>query len=59
MTAAFYNRAQGVVVTFDVSQRDSFDNLKTWISDVKQVSSFFAYLTTDSFVFPSLLQVNV
>ena len=41
MTAAFYNRAQGVVVTFDISQRDSFDNLKSWISDVKQVRFFF------------------
>mmetsp|Transcript_15782 Transcript_15782/g.14280 ORF Transcript_15782/g.14280 Transcript_15782/m.14280 type:complete len:205 (+) Transcript_15782:42-656(+) len=34
MTAAFYNRAQGIVLTFDVSQRSSFTNLKTWINDI-------------------------
>eukprot|EP01035_Chromulina_nebulosa_P018893 gene18893-24689_t len=39
MTAAFYNRAQGIVLTFDVSQRSSFTNLKTWINDIHSVSS--------------------
>jgi len=34
MTAAFYNKAQGVVLAFDVSQRDTFQSLSTWIADV-------------------------
>lgn len=35
MTSAFYTRAQGVVLVFDVSQRETFDKLHTWISDVR------------------------
>ena len=38
MTAAFYSRAQGVVLTFDVSQRDTFLSLPSWIRDVKRVN---------------------
>lgn len=36
MTSAFYNRAQGVVVTFDVGQRESFAALASWIRDVRR-----------------------
>lgn len=45
MTSAFYNKAQGVVLTFDVSQRGSFNSLDTWIKDINQVypHSFSAY----------------
>jgi GTPase SAR1 family protein len=35
MTAAFYNKAQGVVITFDVNRRESFQSLTQWITDVK------------------------
>ena len=35
MTAAFYNRAQGVIVAFDVTNPESFLSLGTWINDVK------------------------
>ena len=38
MTAAFYNRAQGVIITFDVTQRSSFLHLQNWVRDVHQVS---------------------
>jgi GTPase SAR1 family protein len=37
MTSAFYSKAQGVVVAFDVSQRSSFDSLTSWINDVRMV----------------------
>jgi GTPase SAR1 family protein len=37
MTSAFYSKAQGVVVAFDVTQRSSFDALQSWIRDVRQV----------------------
>ena len=36
MTSAFYNRAQGVIVTFDVTQYSSFMALETWVNDVNQ-----------------------
>ena len=36
MTAAFYNRAQGVIVAFDVSNAESFQSLSTWINDVRR-----------------------
>ena len=36
MTSAFYNKAQGVVLTFDVGQRDSFLSLSSWINDVRR-----------------------
>ena len=36
MTAAFYNRAQGVIVAFDVTNPESFLSLGTWINDVKR-----------------------
>lgn len=40
MTAAFYSRAQGVLLTFDVGQRETYLSLPGWIRDVKRVSLF-------------------
>jgi small GTP-binding protein len=39
MTSAFYNKALGVVLTFDVSHRDSFLALPSWISDIRRDAS--------------------
>lgn len=36
MTSAFYSKAQGVVLTFDVCQRDSFLSLPSWIKDIRR-----------------------
>ena len=44
MTAAFYNKAQGVIIAFDVTQKESFQALPMWIDDVKKVP--LAKLTT-------------
>ncbi len=38
MTSAFYNKAQGVVLTFDVSQEQSYQSLDTWVRDIRQFS---------------------
>lgn len=38
MTAAFYSRAQGIVITFDVGLRCSFDALSSWIREIHEVS---------------------
>ena len=37
MTSAFYHRANGVLVTFDVSNKITFNNLSKWIQDIKMV----------------------
>jgi small GTP-binding protein len=36
MTAAFYNKAQGVMLVFDVRQRESFLSLPRWIEDIRR-----------------------
>eukprot|EP00606_Chrysophyceae_sp_TOSAG23-5_P001319 GSChrysophyteH2.ASY1.ANO1.1595.1 assembled CDS len=36
MTAAFYNKAQGVILTFDVCQKDSFLALPNWLEDIRR-----------------------
>ena len=35
MTAAFYNKAHGVILSFDVNQPDTFTSLKSWYSDIR------------------------
>ena len=35
LTQAFFRNAQGIIVTFDLSNKDSFDNLKYWIQSLK------------------------
>jgi len=37
MTSAFYNKAQGVIITFDVTLKETFQALPNWIDDVKKV----------------------
>jgi small GTP-binding protein len=36
LTNAFFRNAQGIMLVFDVSNMDSFDNLKFWIENIKQ-----------------------
>ncbi len=35
MTAAFYNKAHGVILTFDVTQPDTFTSLDAWYRDIR------------------------
>ena len=35
LTQGFFKNAQGVIITYDVTNSDSFDNLKNWISSIK------------------------
>ena len=37
MTAAFFSKAQGAIVVFDVSDLDSFEHLSQWIDDIQKV----------------------
>mmetsp|Transcript_12434 Transcript_12434/g.20827 ORF Transcript_12434/g.20827 Transcript_12434/m.20827 type:complete len:209 (+) Transcript_12434:51-677(+) len=36
MTSAFYGKAQGVVIVFDVTDRETFNALPTWIHDIRE-----------------------
>lgn len=36
MTSAFYKKAQGMILTFDVTQRSSFESLPQWIGDIRR-----------------------
>ncbi len=36
MTSAFYNKASGVILVFDVCQNESFAALPTWIEDIRR-----------------------
>jgi small GTP-binding protein len=35
MTAAFYNKAHGVILSFDVNQPETFASLKNWCTDIR------------------------
>ena len=56
MTSAFYGKAQGVVIAFDVTNRESFNALSTWIHDVREVNysiilSYFSFYYTLIYIF--------
>ena len=34
LSLAFYKRAQGAVITFDLSRRESFDRVSQWVRQV-------------------------
>ncbi|EFC35256.1 rab family small GTPase [Naegleria gruberi] len=36
ITTSYYKGAQGVIMVYDITQRKSFENLSTWLNDVKQ-----------------------
>jgi hypothetical protein len=37
MTSAFYNKAQGVILAFDVGKAHSFQSIPSWIRDIRRV----------------------
>merc|ERR1711916_92179 len=39
LTSSYYRGAQGVVVVFDISNRDSFDHLDQWLKEVDMYST--------------------
>eukprot|EP01039_Chlorochromonas_danica_P007589 gene7589-8389_t len=38
MTSAFYSRAQGIAITFDVGLRYSFEALPSWIKEINEIA---------------------
>lgn len=39
ITSNYYHGSHGIIVVYDISNRDSFDNLKKWIDDVERYSN--------------------
>lgn len=39
MTSAFYSKAQGIVIVFDITNRESFKALPSWIRDIREVGT--------------------
>jgi small GTP-binding protein len=39
ITYGFYKNANGVILVYDVSNRKSFQNIKTWISAINEHAS--------------------
>lgn len=36
ITSSYYKGANGILVVFDVTDRDSFNNLKYWLSEIEK-----------------------
>ena len=34
MTSAYYRGAQGVILVYDITRRDTFDNIREWLKEV-------------------------
>ncbi|KAI8834375.1 P-loop containing nucleoside triphosphate hydrolase protein [Chytriomyces cf. hyalinus JEL632] len=39
LTTSYYRSAQGVIIVYDVTQRESFENLSTWFHELETYSS--------------------
>ena len=34
-SSAYYNGAHGVIIVYDISKRESFENVKSWLNEIK------------------------
>jgi Ras-related protein Rab-1A len=39
VTACHYRNAKGVIIVYDVTNRESFYNIKVWLNDAQQLAS--------------------
>ncbi|KAJ3212296.1 hypothetical protein HDU83_008429 [Entophlyctis luteolus] len=39
LTSSYYRNAQGVIMVYDITNRDSFDHLSTWFNELETYSS--------------------
>jgi len=44
ITSSYYRGAQGVIIVFDLANRKSFDNVRTWIKDVHKFAEEGVYI---------------
>jgi Ras-related protein Rab-18 len=40
LTSSYYRSCHGVILVFDVNERDSFDHLRTWLDELETYSTF-------------------
>lgn len=38
LTASYYRGAQGIIIVYDVTDRETFDNVRTWITEIEKYS---------------------
>ena len=38
LTASYYRGAQGIIIVYDVTDRETFDNVRTWINEIEKYS---------------------
>ena len=38
LTASYYRGAQGIIIVYDVTDRDTFDHVRTWINEIEKFS---------------------
>ena len=36
MTAGFYKKANGIIVVYDVTRQESFENIEGWLDSISQ-----------------------
>ena len=36
LTHSFYKNADGIIISYDVTDRKTFENIKTWIESIEQ-----------------------
>ena len=39
VTACHYRNAKGTIIVYDVTNRDSFENVERWLKDVRELTS--------------------
>ena len=39
LTASYYRGAQGIIIVYDVTDRETFDNVRTWINEIEKYST--------------------
>ena len=40
MTSSYYRGAQGVVLVYDVTNQESFDNIQIWMNEIEMYTTF-------------------
>lgn len=38
LTASYYRGAQGIIIVYDVTDRETFENVRTWIQEIEKYS---------------------
>ena len=39
MTSSYYRGAHGIIIVYDVTNRDSFDNVRQWMTEIERFAT--------------------